>query len=190
MGGVACCPGRGGKVCLCQGYWSCSCHKCEMLEVRGHHPQGPGRSMAAWPRAVCFAMRILVTFQCCLLVSSSDCIDVCNFLVLLMLTRYQRIRRPFIITLYYKNNRVRKKIDLKISSLILSSLVGLQPLDLGNFYTAAAKTLSDNAHVRLKYLRRIVKTYRRLIRKLCSSFEIFIFKRLRECCLHCKGFVL
>lgn len=145
--------------------------------------------MAAWPHAVCFVMRILIIFQCCLLVSSSDCIDVCNFLVLLMLTRYQRIRRPFIITLYYKNNRVRKKIDLKIPSLILSLLVGSQPLDLGNFYTGMTKTLSDNAHVRLEFLWRVIKTYIRLIHEVRSSFEIFIIKHLREYCLHCKGFV-
>lgn len=190
VGGVACCPGRGGKVCLCQGCWSCSCHKCGMQEMRGHHLQGPGRSMAAWPHAVCFAMRILITFQCCLLVSASDCIDVCNFLVLLMLTRYQRIRRPFIITLYYKNNRVRKKIDLKLPTLILSSLVGSQPLDLGNFYTAVAKTLNDYARIRLESLWRAIVTYRRLVRKGRSSFEMFVMKHLRQCYLLCKGFVL
>lgn len=191
VGGVACCPGRGGKVCVCQGYWSCSCHKCGLREARGQQWQGLGRSVAAWSRtAVCFAMRILVTFQCCLLVSASDCIDVCNFLVLLMLTRYQRIRRPFIITLYYKNNRVRKKIDLKLPTLILSSLVGSQPLDLGNFYTGVAKTLNDYARIRLETLRRAIATYRRLVCKGRSSFEMFIMKHLRECYLHCKGFVL
>ena len=153
--------------------------------------QGPGTSMVTWHLAVCFVVRLLITFQCCLLVSSSDCIDVCNFLVLLMLTRYQRIRRPFIITLYYKNNRVRKKIDLKLPSLILSSLVGSQPLDLGNFYTGVAKTLNDNARVRLKFLWRVVVTYRRLVREVrSSSFEILIIKHLREWYLHCKGFVL
>lgn len=190
VGGVAGCPGRGGKVCLCQGYWSCSCHKYEMCKVRGDHLQGPGKSTAAWLGVVCFVVRILFTFRCCLLVSASDCIDVCTFLVLLMLTRYQRIRRPFIITLYCKNNRVRKKIDLKIPPVILSLFVRSQPLDLGNFYTGTTKSLSDKACIKLDILWYVTVTYKQLISEIFSSLEISGTEHKSAYSLLHKGFIL
>lgn len=190
MGGVAGCPGQGGKVCLCQGYGSCSCHKCGMFKVGRGHLWGPGRSTTAWLCIVCFVVRILFTLRCCLLVSASDCIDVCNFLVLLMLTRYQRIRRPFIITLYCKNNRVRKKIDLKIPPVILSLSVRSQPLDLGHFYTGTVNSLSDKAHVKLDILWYVTVTYKQLICEIFSALGIFITKYKSAYSLFRKGFVL
>lgn len=188
VGGVAGCAGRGGKVCLCQGFGSC--HKCGVCGARGALLRGPGRSTAAWLHAVCFAVRILFTFRCCLLVSTSDCIDVCNFLVLLMLTRYQRIRRPFIITLYCKNNRVRKKIDLKIPPVILSLSVGSQPSDLGNFYTGSAKSLTGKVRVKLDVLWCVAVTYKRLISEITSTLGLLIGKHKSAYSLLHKGFVL
>lgn len=124
--------GQGGKVCFCH---RCSSHLCcraspQCQRRRGGHVEGLIDILMLFVGSkellACNLFRILITFQCCLLVLPSYCIDVSTCIMLLkMLCRYQRNRRFYSETCVKASSEVRARKYYKIHSVLLSNMVDL-----------------------------------------------------------------
>lgn len=116
--------GQGGKVCFYHCCWSHLCCKvCPQLKKR-RCGQVEGLSdilmlfVGSPELLVCNLFRILITFQCCLLVLFSNCIIVSNCISLKMLIGYQRSQILFNIDFSKGSSRVRERI-YHVTSLVL-----------------------------------------------------------------------
>lgn len=120
--------GQGGKVCFYHCYWSHLCCKvCPQLKRRCGRVEGLSDILMLFVGSpellVCNLFRILITFQCCLLVLFSNCINVSNCILLKMLIRYQRNWKLFDIEFNKGSSRVRERIYHVIFVVLLPDLV-------------------------------------------------------------------